>query len=259
MILKKISVLDKGHVQLKRISCEIVQVADEEGDERVEFVPCSDLFVVNDAKVSTAKESTEWGKGEQRLINFLGREDHTSPFRGAVMTFNIKAPLFVARQLFKYAVGTDHDESKAHRDPFFSHNELSLRYTSDPEFYIPAPHQWREAPETRRQGSGEGCLKEEEAGEYFTTSLDLHISQGVKFYEWALELGVAPEQARLFLSAYSMYTNWVMTTSLQGLCHILEQRLPHDAQSETRQFAEALKTIGMSIYPNAITAYLKEK
>ena len=257
MILKKIPVLDKGHVQLKRISCEIVQVADEEGDERVEFVPCSDLFVVNDAKVSTARESAEWGKGEQRLIGFLGREDHTSPFRGAVMTFNIKAPLFVARQLFKYAVGTDHDESMAQRNPFFSWNEESRRYVDDePEFYVPKVNEWRNAPETRRQGSGEGVNK---YGGVFTAMMLSSVREGFNRYQEALDAGVAPEQARLFLPAYAMYTNWVMTTSLQGLCHILEQRLPHDAQSETRQYAEALKTIGESLYPNAIKAYLKEK
>lgn len=256
MILKKIPVLDKGHVQLKRISCEIVEGCNDE----VEFVPCSDLFVVNDAKVSTAKESAEWGKGEQRLINFLGREDHTSPFRGAVMTFNIKAPLFVARQLFKYAVGTDHDESMAQRDPFFSWNEESRRYVdSQPEFYTPNNYEWRNAPDTRRQGSGEGCLTEEGGGTMFTSKLHWHIRAGLDLYNDALEAGIAPEQARLFLPAYAMYTNWVMTSSLQGLCHILDQRLPHDAQSETRQYAEALKTIGESLYPNAIKAYLKEK
>ena len=256
MLLSKVPVLDKGFVQLIRRSCEIV--VDEETGE-VKYEPCTDLFVVNDAKVSTAKESSEWGTGEARLLNFLGREDHTSPFRGAVMTFRIKAPLFVARQIFKYAVGTDHDESMVQRDPFFSWNELSLRYTSDPEFYVPKADQWRKAPEKRRQGSSNECFTEECGGTALANTLSWNVNNGFLDYKNAIEQGVAPEQARLFLPAYAMYTSWVMTTSLQGLCHILEQRLPHDAQSETRQYAEALKTIGMSIYPNAITAYLKEK
>lgn len=255
MNLSRVNVLDKGFVQLIRVSCNVKQ--DDEG--KVEFTPCDDLFVVNDAKVSTAKSSEFWGKGEDRLIGFLGREDHTSPFRGAVMTFRMKAPMFVARQLFKYAVGTDHDESMAQRDPFFSHNEESRRYVdSEPEFYVPNPNEWRVAPETRRQGSGEGCL-DSEAGSDFSTALVWHIGEGASHYNAALEAGVAPELARLFLPAYAMYTSWVMTSSLQGLCHILEQRLPHDAQAETRQYAEALKTIGELWYPHAIKAYLKEK
>ena len=256
MNLSRVNVLDKGFVQLIRVSCNVKQ--DDEG--KVEFTPCDDLFVVNDAKVSTAKSSEFWGKGEDRLIGFLGREDHTSPFRGAVMTFRMKAPMFVARQLFKYAVGTDHDESMVQRDPFFSWNEESRRYVdSEPEFYVPNSYEWRNAPDSRRQGSGEGCLTEDAGGTHFTTRLHWHISEALGYYQEALEAGVAPEQARLFLPAYAMYTSWVMTASLQGLCHILEQRLPHDAQAETRQYAETLKTIGESWYPHAIKAYLKEK
>ena len=253
MLLSKVPVLDKGFVQLIRVSCDV----HESKSGELSYTPCTDLFVVNDAKVSTAKESVSWGKGEERLIGFLGREDHTSPFRGAVMTFRIKAPLFVARQIFKYAVGTDHDESMVRRDPFFSHNEESRRYVdSEPEFYVPHYDQWRNAPEKRRQGSGDGVC---ESGSVLTASLWSSVSEGLNRYNEALEAGVAPELARLYLPAYAMYTSWVMTTSLQGLCHILEQRLPHDAQSETRQYAEALKTIGMSLYPHAIKAYLKEK
>jgi len=255
MLLSKVPVLDKGFVQLIRVSCDV----HENEDGELSYTPCTDLFVVNDAKVSTAKESMSWGKGEERLIGFLGREDHTSPFRGAVMTFRIKAPLFVARQIFKYAVGTDHDESMVRRDPFFSHNEESRRYVdSEPEFYVPKRDEWRKAPETRRQGSGDGCI-DSRVGNELCGRLQEHICDGVDYYKDALRIGVAPEIARLHLPAYAMYTSWVMTTSLQGLCHILEQRLPHDAQSETRQYAEALKTIGESLYPHAIKAYLKEK
>jgi thymidylate synthase (FAD) len=255
VLTSKVNVLDKGFVQLIRVSCDVHE--DEAGE--FSYTPCTDLFVVNDAKVSTAKESESWGKGEERLIGFLGREDHTSPFRGAVMTFRIKAPLFVARQIFKYAIGTDHDESMVRRDQFASWNEESRRYVdSEPEFYVPKIQKWRKAPDTRRQGSSNECLEVLD-GDLQTTRLSWHTNDGLELYNEALEAGVAPELARLYLPAYAMYTSWVMTTSLQGLCHILEQRLPHDAQSETRQYAEALKTIGESLYPHAIKAYLKEK
>lgn len=104
----------------------------------------TDLSVVNAARASFAKESEELSSKDARLIDFLIRENHMSPFRHAFMTFEIKAPLMVARQHWKYVVGSDHTMD--------SWNESSRRYiTMEPEFYIPEANQWRMAPEDKNR------------------------------------------------------------------------------------------------------------
>src|SRR5690625_6967345 len=104
----------------------------------------SDLGVVNAARVSFAKESAEFDEQDERLIRFLAREGHTSPFRHAMATFEAKAPLMVARQWWKYVVGSDHTME--------SWNEASRRYvTMEPEIYV--PERWSNAPDRRRQSS----------------------------------------------------------------------------------------------------------
>jgi len=99
----------------------------------------SDLSVVNAARASFGKEVTELGTKDARLIDFLARENHMSPFRHAFITFEFKAPLMVARQHWKYVVGSDHTMD--------SWNESSRRYvTMEPEFYYPSAEEWRLAP-----------------------------------------------------------------------------------------------------------------
>lgn len=227
----KIDVLDKGYVKL----------ADKMG---------SDLSVVNAARVSYDKESTEFSERDQKLLNFLIREEHTSPFRHAAITLEVYAPLFVARQWWKYAVASSHIDDQN------GWNESSRRYiTENEEFYIPSPTQWRSKPENSKQGSGEpiGSIH----GSHLTDSMSDVVQRGCELYQAALRMNVAPEIARLFLPAYAMYVRWRWTVSLQGAITFLNQRLPHDAQFEIREYARAVEDIVKESFPHTYKAMVK--
>lgn len=219
-----IDVLDKGYVRL----------VDTMG---------SDLSVANAARASYAKESKEISPSDARLIDFLARENHMSPFRHAFATFEFKAPLMVARQHWKYVVGSDHTMD--------SWNESSRRYiTMEPEFYIPKNDEWRMAPENSKQGSG-GPV-DPWTGSILTENLIKYVEQGEAIYNLALESGVAPEQARLMLPAYGMYVIYRWSCSLQSVCLFLNQRLEHDSQYEIREYAKAVYQLIAPVFPVTI-------
>lgn len=223
-----IEVLDKGYVRL----------VDVLGD---------DLSVVNAARVSYDKEKQEFDEKDQKLINFLLREKHTSPFRHAALTFEVYAPLFVARQWWKYAVGSTHvDEQNGW-------NESSRRYiTEAEEFYVPKATEWRSKPANSKQGSGEPL--KENVGSVLTQRLEETISTGEQHYQDAIAMGVAPEIARLFLPAYGMYVRWRWTVSLQGVLTFLDQRMEHDAQKEIQSYAQAVLDLTKDAFPETINS-----
>lgn len=228
--MTKIDVLDKGYIRL----------VDWMGD---------DLSVVNAARVSYAKESKEFGERDERLINFLVRNKEFSPFRHAALTFEIYAPMVTARQWFKYIV------AGAHIDDQIGWNESSRRYiTEQSEYYFPTT--WRMAPDNKKQGSGEDA--DEEMSAKMTELLKEHVAQGDDLYNKAVEAGLAPEQARLFLPAYGMYVRWRWTTSLAAVMHYLDERLEHKAQYEMHVYALALRDLVIPIFPKALATYASE-
>jgi thymidylate synthase (FAD) len=221
-----IQVLDEGYVRL----------VDSLGD---------DISVVNAARVSYDKEVNEFGEKDAKLLKFLLREKHTSPFRHAALTFEVYAPLFVARQWWKYAVASSHVDDQN------GWNESSRRYiTEDEKFYIPLPNEWRSKPENSKQGSGEPV--DEEIGQKYFDMLCEAVVQGTEAYHMAMDDGVAPEIARLFLPAYGMYVRWRWTVSLQGVLTFLDQRLEHDAQHEIQKYAEAVLDLTRQAFPHTI-------
>jgi thymidylate synthase (FAD) len=221
--LSKIDVLDKGYVRL----------VDTLGN---------DLSIVNAARVSYDKEVDQFSDKDEKLINFLIREGHTSPFRHAALTFEVYAPLFVARQWWKYAVGSTHVDDQN------GWNESSRRYiTEDEEFYVPKANEWRSKPENSKQGSGEPVHPA--MGTVYTLRMYNTILEGVSNYKAAMEDGIAPEIARLFLPAYAMYVRWRWTVSLQGVMTFLDQRLEHDAQKEIQEYAFAVKDLSAQAFP----------
>ena len=227
----QINVLDKGYVRL----------VDTLG---------SDLSVVNAARVSYDKESEVFTDKDSKLIGFLIREGHTSPFRHAALTFEVYAPLFVARQWWKYAV------SSTHVDDQNGWNESSRRYiTEQEEFYVPSASSWRSKPENSKQGSGEPV--DSSVGFYYTNKLSENISSAVATYHEAMNDGIAPEIARLFLPAYAMYVRWRWTVSLQGVMTFLDQRLEHDAQKEIQDYAKAVDSLATNVFPETFKAIRK--
>lgn len=240
-------VLDKGYVRLTRIMAEI----QEDGSLKA----VTDNAVADDARVSFHKRAAAFTDEENaKLVGYLGREEHTSPFRGCIIQFEVKAPMFVRNQWYKYVIGSDH-EGLPYRDPFFQWNEVSRRYvTREPEFYIPS--EWRSAPKTRKQGSGEPVdVQTSVDTSYF---LEEQVKDSLNAYNAVLEAGICAEQARLFLAGYAIYTSWRWTASLQAVCHFLAQRLADDAQMEIQQYAQAIHGIVRTLFPRAVAALINE-
>lgn len=204
----------------------------------------TDLSVVNAARVSFMKESENWDHNDARLLKWLWNEREYSPFRHATVTFEVYAPLMVARQWWKYVVGSDHD-------PLMAWNESSRRYvTEEPVYYSP---EWRTAPESKKQGSGErlsGSL-----AQTFSVLLDRRQQDSIRDYEWAIESGIAPEQARVFLLGYGLYVRWRWTCSLQGCLWFLRQRMEDKAQSEIREYAGAVYDLTSTRFPETLKAF----
>jgi thymidylate synthase (FAD) len=210
----------------------------------------TDLSVVNAARVSYDKEVNEFSQRDSKLLEFLVRENHTSPFRHAALTFEVYAPLFVARQWWKYAVGSTHIDDQN------GWNESSRRYiTEDEEFYVPSASSWRSKPENSKQGSGEPIHFS--LGYHYTNKLNELIDKSVELYHEAMNDNVAPEIARLFLPAYGMYVRWRWTVSLQGVMTFLDQRLEHDAQKEIQDYALAVKDLAHGAFPETFKAIHK--
>lgn len=199
-----------------------------------------DLKIANAARASFAKSHQHMTPGDVKLLGFLFRNGHLSPFRHCFVTYEVKAPLEVARQWWKYVVGSDHTMD--------GWNEASRRYvTMEPEFYVPGPDEWRSQPENKKQGSGAPVSRR--LGEEATERLLSLIQRGSADYEWALENGIAAEVARLFLPAYGMYVSWQWSASLQSVLHFLGQRLEEDAQKEIQVYAQAVYGLTAPVFP----------
>lgn len=223
-----ITVLDKGYVRL----------ADTLG---------TDLSVVNAARVSYDKESSEFNEKDDKLLKFLLREKHFSPLRHAALTFEVYMPLIVARQWWKHVVASTYVDDQA------GWNESSRRYiTENEEFYIPAASEWRSKPENSKQGSGDFLPADEGMG--WSDDLCAHVDRSLALYDAAMEAGIAPEQARLFLPAYGLYVRSRWTTSLAAVIHFLSQRLDSHAQKEIRDYANAVYKLVKQQFPKTMKA-----
>lgn len=176
----------------------------------------SDLTVVNAARVSFGKNKEVFEASDERLISFLARHNHWSPFAHCSVQFRIKAPIFVARQLVKHQVG-------------LSWNEISRRYVDyEPEYYI--PKNWRLRAEDKKQGSSN------ETVEYDIANT---IKNANTTYNDMLAKGIAPELARMVLPQ-NMMTEWYWTGSLYAFARVCDLRCAEDTQEETRIVADAI-------------------
>ena len=208
----------------------------------------TDIDVVNAARVSFDKEVSRLDDKDVSLINYLVKHKHDSCLRHCVMTFEVYAPLMVARQWYKHVVSSTHVEEQ------LGWNETSRRYvTEQEEFYIPNVDEWREVPTNKKQGSG-GALNESTGAKY-TQRLRQLVLQYSEIYKEALADGVAPEQARLLLPAYAMYVRWRWTASLNALLHFIALRADSHAQWEIQEYAKAVQTVVHQYYPLTSAAW----
>jgi thymidylate synthase (FAD) len=189
-----------------------------------------DLLVVNAARVSFNKRKEVFDEGDAKLINYLAKHSHWTPFSHPQITLKIKAPIFVARQLFKHKVG-------------LTENEVSRRYVDDePEFY--KPDAWRGKPVNAKQGS-DGAVTDQNICYIYMKNL---YAEAWGAYAGLLREGVAPEQARMVLPQ-SMYTEWFWTGSLASFARVCKLRLDPHAQQETRVIAEKISEIVEPLFP----------
>lgn len=196
----------------------------------------SDLSIVNAARVSFDKHHAEFDEdGDTRLISYLAREGHFTPFAHPQITLRITAPIFVARQLVKHQIG-------------LVWSEISRRYVdSPPEFYI--PDEWRSRPENGiKQGSGDKLPPKDSH-----SALSIYqylLNEAESAYHDLLAIGVAPEQARMVLPL-STYTSWIWTGSLAAYARVCNLRLDSHAQAETRDIARQIDAIIAPLFPVA--------
>lgn len=202
-----------------------VQYIDHMGD---------DLSVVNSARVSFGKKSdymprVHMGEAkvlqhkDEKLIKYLAKHNHKSPFNHAFATFHVKAPIFVARQLQKHE--------------YMPWNEISRRYVdSEPEFY--EPEYWRGRSADKKQGS-EGLvdIKTRPTNQY-----------ALETYRNLLADGVAPEMARMVLPQ-SMYTEWYWSGTLYAFAKMCSLRCKLDTQFETQLIALEIENVMLNIFP----------
>lgn len=209
----------------------------------------SDLSVVNAARVSFHKES-EWSSNvthenqfqldvkDQKLIGYLARHGHWTPFAHAFLSFRIKSPIFVARQLVKHQVG-------------LAWNEVSRRYVNDePEFWFPDPATgWRGKPVNAKQGSSDEIV-------YQGNPIYFQIERALQSYNDMIEDGLAPELARMVLPLNSM-TEWIWSGSLMAFARVCNLRICAHAQAETREVAELIAKQVPDVFKHSWAALTK--
>lgn len=203
----------------------------------------TDLTVVNAARVSFGKERealgyTKIGDGpsiplihdmDKKLIKYLAKHKHMSPFGHSFASFHIKAPMFVARQLVKHK--------------FLRWNEISRRYVDDePEFYV--PETWRGRSDDKKQGS-DGIVA---LGELDQCIVDDYPYMALTAYRALLDAKVAPEMARMTLPASTM-TEWYWSGSLDAFSDMCNLRCKSDTQVETREVANQINEKMMDLFP----------
>ena len=211
----------------------------------------SDLSVVNKARVSFGKKSN-WEYGDDgthylsykdaKLIKYLAKHKHFAPFGHSFASFHIKAPIFVARQLVKHK--------------FMRWSEVSRRYVDDePEFYV--PEVWRGKSKDKKQGSSGIVVIDD-----YIFNVDPEYGNDYKdgclnVYMRLLEVGVAPEQARIVLPQSTM-TEWFWSGSLDAFADMCKLRCKEDTQYETRLVADQISKEMKQLFPVSWAALVGE-
>ena len=183
-----------------------------------------DLMVVNAARVSFAKESLEFNNQDAKLVTYLAKHNHISPFFHPQAQFRIKMPIFVAREWYRHQIG-------------FARNEVSRRYVdTPPECWVPDPADLRQRDPKIKQGSKENSV---ENSNFLHGAIAYQVRESINLYEQLLDQEVAPEIARTVLPQ-SMYTEFIETGSLAAYARLYKLRTSPDAQREIQKYAQMI-------------------
>jgi thymidylate synthase (FAD) len=200
----------------------------------------SDLTITNTARVSYGKQVDEFTEKDIKLINYLVKHGHTSPFRHCSLQFRINCPIYVERQLFKHQVG-------------WAANSISGRYVDFSDTYTTVT-EWRKQSTSSKQGS-EGVIDNQEMASIIEADI---IERCRGAYEKLIELGVSKEQARTILPL-NLNTTFIWTGSFQAFIHLCNLRLKPDAQQETREVVaemlECVKNIEGNPFQHSLVAF----
>ena len=220
-----------------------------DGKSRIELIGSmgDDLSIVNDARASFDRTSQKLNDKDIKLINYLIKHEHWSPFRGVVFKFKVKAPLYICRQWWKHVIASNHNEEQ------LGWNEKSFRYVAiddSDEFYI--PQTFRQQSKNNKQANI-GSINET-SNQQAIAIYEEQCKNSYAAYAKLLELGVGREQARGVLIP-AVYTSWVWTVSLQALLNFIGLRMGAGAQSEIGAYAQAILELIEPIVPQAIEAW----
>lgn len=196
-----------------------------------------DLMVANVARTSFDKWKIKLDNSDEKLINYLAVHSHKSPFFHPQIQLRIHVPLFVANQIKKHQIG-------------FAINEISRRYVSTtPEIY--KPKEWRGRAIDKKQGSSNKIV------DVWNTMVNVAFIDCVQIYNYLIEIGVAPEQARMILPQ-AMYTTFIWTGSLYAYANMYNLRIQKDAQKETQEIAKQIGDIMSNLFPISWVALTKD-
>ena len=205
----------------------------------------TDLSVVNAARVSFQKKSM-WGhhvpaqgifelkEGDKKLIKYLAKHGHWTPFGHASLSFHIEAPIFIARQLVKHQVG-------------LVWNEVSRRYIDyEPDFWT--PEHWRAKAEDKKPGSSDEFVDRLDRKERTGSAVIKASEFAIQTYKTMIDAGVCPEQARMVLPQ-NVYTEWYWSGSLYAFSRVCNLRCQEDAQKETRELCWEIDELASKLFP----------
>ena len=205
-----------------------------------------DLTVVNAARVSFGAERKSLSERDTKLINYLMRNNHTSPFEHCTVTMRFTVPLFI--------------RSQHHRHRTWAYNEISRRYTSvDMKFYNPV--KFRTQHEINRQASSDNLINPTLDSAYLqigyesaSNAVKMHSERSMNLYKAMVDSGVCREQARGVLPQ-NLYTEYYGTVNLHNLLKFVSLRLHEGAQWEIQQVAKACLEIAKQCFPISVKAY----
>lgn len=229
--MENVTVTTDNRIELYNDGIGCVEIVDHMG---------TDMSVVNAARVSLGKHKEVMDDGDEKLIKYLLKNKHTSPFEHCVVTFRFVVPLFVRAQHQRHRVWS-----------FMSVNEMSRRYTSENiQFY--SPQNLFKQAKINRQASDEVEVVDDEVD--LLENMRAHRIYSENFYKELLINGVAREIARCVLPS-SLYTEYYGTVNLHNIFHFMNLRLDSHSQFEIRRVASAMSDLVAKLYPKSVQAY----